>query len=78
MQYKDSQEIKSILIQNQEAITCISKYVVEKELQRQELFKIDIKNITFKRDFFIIYHKNKYKSKLIETFIEWVKNSFSS
>jgi len=78
MQYKDSQEAKSILIDNKEAITCISKYVVEKELQHEELFKIAVKNISFKRDFYIIHHKNKYKSKLIETFIEWVKNDIKS
>jgi len=77
MNYKDSQEIKSILTQNKDAITCVSKYVVEKELKHKELFKIDIKNISFKRDFFIIYHKNRYKSKLIEEFIEFVKKYYS-
>lgn len=76
MNYKDSQEIKSILTQNTDAITCISKYVVEKELLHQELFRVKIKNISFKRDFFIIYHKNIYRSKLITKFIEFVKNSF--
>lgn len=75
MNYKDSQEIKTILLQNKDAITCISKYIVEKELQHKELFKIKIKNISFKRDFFIIYHKSKYRSKLIEKFIEFVKES---
>ena len=73
MEYKDSQEVKSILAQNKDAITCVSRYVIDHELQREELFEVAIKNISFKRDFFIIYHKNKYKSKLIETFIEWVK-----
>jgi DNA-binding transcriptional LysR family regulator len=70
MQYNDFEEIKSILTKNQDTITCISKYVVQKELKNKELCEIDIKNLTFKRDFYIIYHKDKYKSRLFDEF--WI------
>jgi len=75
MHYKDSQEVKSILTQNREAITCVSKYVVEKELLRGELFAIEIKNLSFERTLFIIYHKHKYKSRLMETLIDAIRQS---
>ena len=73
MQYKESQEIKSLLLQNKEAITCVSRYVVQKELCSHMLFEVPLKNLSFKRDFFIIYHKNKYKSKLMEA---WIKSIY--
>jgi len=73
MNYQDSQEIKSLLLQNQDTITCISKYTVKKELQKKELYKIEIKNISFWRDFFIVYHKKRYRSKLFEEFLLFVK-----
>ncbi len=72
MQYKDSQEIKTLLLQNREAITCVSRYVVEKELRHDELFEVPIKNLSFQRDFFIIYHKNKYQSRMMEALIKCV------
>ena len=73
MQYKDSQEIKLLLTKNKDAITCISKYVVENELEKKELYKIDIINLFFERDLFIVYHKNKYKSRLFKEFVSFVK-----
>ncbi len=65
------ESIKSLLLKNKEAITCISKICVEDELRRGELFEIKLKNIEFKRDFFLIYHKNKYKNRLFTTFEEF-------
>ncbi len=68
MQYKDAQEIKTLLLQNREAITCVSRHLVEKELRHGTLFEVPIKNLSFQRDFFIIYHKNKYQSSIMEMF----------
>ncbi len=72
MEYKDSQEIKTLLLKNREAITCVSRYVVEKELRNDELFEVPIKNLSFQRDFFVIYHKNKYQSRMMEALIKRV------
>jgi len=73
MQYRDSEEIKTLLLQNTEVITCVSRYVVERELRSGMLFEVPIKNLSFQRDFFIIYHKNKYRSRMMEALIASVR-----
>jgi len=65
-------EIKNLL-KNPECITCISEHVVKDELKRGELKKVNVKNIDLKRNFYIIYHKNKVKTKIFNTFIYFVK-----
>ncbi len=70
------ESIKSLLLNNTDTITCISKICVKNELLRGDLFEIKIKNLDFKRDFFMIYHKNKYKNTLFSTFKEFSKDYF--
>ena len=77
MEFVEFVEIKALLTQNCEAITCISKYSVEKELQRGELFEVKIKNISFEREMFLLYHKNKYQTRLFKEYKEFVKRYFS-
>ena len=62
-----TESIKSIL-KNRECLTCISKISVEKELKEGKLFKVPVKNFECKRDFLMIYHKDKYHSSLFEKF----------
>jgi len=75
MEYRDFAEVKELLLKNTDAITCISKIAVQKELKSNELQAIKLKNIKVKRNFYCIYHKNKYKSKLLESLMEFVRNS---
>lgn len=76
MEISNFEEIKTILLNNKETITCISKLAVEEELKNRELFEIKIKNLKFDRELFMIYHKDKYKSKLFLEFIAYIKNCF--
>ena len=62
-----TESIKGIL-KNRECLTCISKISVEKELKEGRLFQVDVKNFDCKRDFLMIYHKDKYHSVLFEKF----------
>jgi len=62
-----TESIKSIL-KNRECLTCISKISVEKELQEKKLFEVSVKNFECKRDFLMIYNKDKYHSTLFEKF----------
>ncbi len=71
MEYRDFEEVKKLLLQNKEAITCISKLALQKGLR-----EIKLKNISAKREFYCIYHKNKYHSKLFETFKQFAKSGF--
>jgi hypothetical protein len=47
--------------------------VVAKELERKELFEIKLKNIDLTRKLYIIYHKDKYKSTLFDSFEKYIK-----
>ena len=62
-----TESIKSIL-QNRECLTCISKIAVENEIKEGKLFEVPIKEFQCKRDFLMIYHKDKYHSVLFEKF----------
>lgn len=63
-----TESIKSILM-NRECLTCISKISVEKELLEKKLYQVSIKGFECKRDFLMIYHKDKYHSTLFEKFV---------
>jgi len=78
MEFSGFVEIKGLLAKNLDAITCISRFSVEKELQKGELFEIKLKNTSFERDLFVVYHKNKYNSKLFKIFKEFSKDYFDT
>jgi len=67
-----TESIKSILM-NRECLTCISKISVENEIKEGKLHQVDVKNFDCKRDFLIIYHKDKYHSTLFEKFLFFSK-----
>ena len=67
-----TESIKSILV-NRDCLTCISKISVEDELKEGKLYQVDVKNFDCKRDFLMIYHKDKYHSTLFEKFLFFSK-----
>jgi DNA-binding transcriptional LysR family regulator len=76
MQLQDFEEIKTILLNNSNTVTAISKVIVQKELKEKKLFQIKLKNMELKREFYLVYHKEKSKNLLFETLIEFLKNRF--
>ena len=62
------EKIKSILM-NRECLTCISKISVKNEIEEGKLYKVPVKDFECKRDFLMIYHKDKYHSSLFEKFV---------
>ncbi len=72
MEFSEFEEAKILLLSYPQAMTCVSRVVVEKELERGELFEVRLKNLSFKRTFHLIYHKNKYPSKLFSEFKQFV------
>lgn len=70
-------EIK-LLLKNPDTITCISEYAIKDELKNKELFEIKVKNLDLKRNFYLIYHKNKIKTKIFEKFSEFVKRKLNN
>ncbi len=76
MHFNEFEEVKTLLLSNPEAVTCISRHAVKKELARQELFEVKLHNLTFRRDLFMVYHKNKHHSKLFEGFADFAQKRF--
>ncbi len=74
LEFSEFEEIKSVL-SHKETITCISKHAVKRELKEGELFEVKIKNMDFKRNLYMLYHKNKTKTRLFEEFMEFIKQN---
>jgi len=68
-----TESIKSLLM-NHQCLTCISKIAVRREIEEEKLIQVPLKNFECKRHFFMIYHKDKYKSELFEKFVYFTKN----
>ncbi|NCB53701.1 MAG: LysR family transcriptional regulator, partial [Epsilonproteobacteria bacterium] len=73
-EFSEFEEAKTLLLHSADIMTCVSRVVVEKELQRRELFEVQLKNVSIRRPFYLIYHKDKYQSKLLSTFKTHVLN----
>jgi DNA-binding transcriptional LysR family regulator len=67
-----TESIKSILV-NHSCLTCISRIAVQNEIAKGTLRQVNIKNFECKRDFLMVYHKDKYHSGLFEKFIYFSK-----
>ncbi len=76
MELQDFEEIKTIVLNNKDTVTAISKVIVQKELDEKKLFQIKLRNIEFKREFYLVYHKEKSKNLLFETLIKFLKSRF--
>jgi len=68
-----TESIKSLLM-NHQCLTCISKIAVKHEIENNKLIQVPLKNFECKRHFFMIYHKDKYKSELFEKFVYFTKS----
>ncbi len=67
--YNNAETIRNA-VSNGLGITVISKMAVQKELARNELVLVEIEDIRFQRKFYIVYHKNKYISPILQKFIQ--------
>jgi DNA-binding transcriptional LysR family regulator len=78
MEFTEFEEMKTVLLKNRETITCISKFAVEKELERGELFEVALINMQLRRSLYLIYHKDKYKTTLFKAFKKYIKQHFKT
>ena len=72
-----TESIKSLLL-NHQCLTCISKISVKNEIENKTLIHIPLKNFECKRNFYMIYHKDKYRSELFEKFVYFTKSMMSN
>jgi DNA-binding transcriptional LysR family regulator len=68
-----TESIKSLLM-NHQCLTCISKIAVKNEIENKKLIHVPLKNFECKRNFYMIYHKDKYRSELFEKFVYFTKS----
>lgn len=72
-----TESIKSILMSMQ-CLSCISKIAVKNEVADGKLIKVRVKNFECKREFLMIYHKDKYLSELFNKFVYFTKAMIAS
>ncbi|KFL34076.1 MULTISPECIES: LysR family transcriptional regulator [unclassified Sulfurospirillum] len=78
MEFSEFEEAKTILLNNPQTITCLSKVAVANELKRGELFEVTLVNLKMDRSFYLIYHKSKYQSRLFSEFKNFVHTKMNS
>lgn len=69
--YNNAESIKNAVSKGL-GISVMSWMAVQKEAERKELAIIAVEGVTFKRQFSLIYHKNKYISPVLNRFIQFV------
>ena len=72
-----TESIKSLLL-SKKPISCISILAVYNELQANSLFKVNVKGFKCTRNFYAIYHKDKYKSELFNKLYDFSKEMIHS
>jgi len=66
------ESIKSLLL-NHQCLTCISKIAVRADIKNNKLIQVPLRNFECKRNFYMIYHKDKYQSELFNKFKTFTK-----
>ncbi|WP_341350097.1 LysR substrate-binding domain-containing protein [Clostridium drakei] len=56
-------------VKHNKGITLLSQYVIQDELKNGKIAKINLKESSFIRKFYISYHKNKHLTEYINSFI---------
>ncbi|HEY5588366.1 MAG TPA: LysR family transcriptional regulator [Candidatus Paceibacterota bacterium] len=69
----NSDSIKQAVIAGH-GISVISERLVKDEISANKLQIVKINNVEFKRNFSVVYHKNKYLSEYLNKFIEILKS----
>jgi DNA-binding transcriptional LysR family regulator len=67
--YNNAESIKNA-VSTGLGVSVMSRMAVQKEAERKELAIVEIEKVFFKRQFSIIYHKNKYISPVLNRFIQ--------
>lgn len=66
-----TEAIKKI-VETSDTIACLSKLAIKREIAEGKLFEINIDGYTFKRELQLAVFKEKYQSKLLKKFVDFV------
>jgi len=67
-----TESIKSLLL-SKKPISCLSILAVHNEVQNGTMYKVNVKDFECTRNFYAIYHKDKYKSELFNKLYSFSK-----
>lgn len=65
MEFNHNDPIK-ILLQNEGTLSCLSHHIIDRELKAEELFVVEISDVSFIRTFYRVEHKKKNSSVLVD------------
>ncbi len=73
--FLELEHIESIkmVLKNPDTLSCMSPFCFQRELANGELFPVQVDGVEFKRRFYAVTHRQKYKSSLLTAFAEHVK-----
>ena len=71
-----TESIKSLLV-SKNPLSCISRLAVHTELENGTLFEVKVKGFKCKRNFYAIYHKDKFRSELFNKLYDFSKEKIS-
>ncbi|MBI9090811.1 MAG: LysR family transcriptional regulator [Desulfobacterium sp.] len=77
MELDHAEAIKSVL-HNTDAISCLSRVSVRRELAASQLFRLKIQDIGFTRSFYTIWHEHKYFSSVLQEFVYFSKEAYKT
>ena len=69
--------IKRILIKYKNTISILPEKSVAYEIENKLLHKIDIINMKFERNCYVVYHKNKFKNAVFNSFKDFIVKKIS-
>lgn len=72
-----AEAIKSVL-HHTNALSCLSRVSVRKELAASQLFRVNIKDLRFTRYFYTIWHESKYFSSVLQEFVYFAKETYKT
>ncbi len=72
MEFGSIEAIKNFLLKDDSYLSVLPRICVVNELKERKLFEVNIKNITFERDFILIKRKDKAESALLKHFKDFV------
>jgi DNA-binding transcriptional LysR family regulator len=73
--FLELEHIESIkmVLKNPDTLSCMSPFCVQRELANAELFPVQVEGVEFKRRFYSVTHRQKYKSTLLQAFADHVR-----
>jgi len=71
-----TESIKSLLV-SKKPISCVSRLAVHSEIENGTLFEVKVKNFKCRRNFFAIYHRDKFRSELFNKLYDFSKAKIS-